>query len=51
MEENKHRNNHKKRSKKKDDTRASSISLFDKERVIFINDEITDNLAKEVIEK
>lgn len=51
MEENKHRNNYKKRSKKKDETRASSISLFDKERVIFINDEITDNLAKEVIEK
>ncbi len=51
MEENKHRNNHRKQNKKKDETKASNINLYDKERIIFINDEITDILAKEVIEK
>ncbi len=54
MEENKYRNKHKKyqkKNKKKEETKASNINLFDKERIIFVNDEITDALAKEVIEK
>ncbi len=57
--ENKYRNkkryNRNKKSKnnknKKKKEEASNINLYDKERIIFINDEITDALAKEVIEK
>jgi len=54
MEENKYRNKykkHQKKNKKKEEIKASNINLYDKERIIFINDEITDTLAKEVIEK
>lgn len=43
--------NKKKKDKRKEEKRASSINLFDNERIIFLNEEITDNLAKEIIEK
>lgn len=56
-EKNKSRHNYKKnykndKSNKKDkEQRASNINLFDKERIIFLNEEITDDLAKTIVEK
>lgn len=56
-EKNKSRHNHKKnykndKSNKRDkEQKASNINLFDKERIIFLNEEITDSLAKTIVEK
>lgn len=56
-EKNKSRHNHKRnykndKSNKRDkEQRASNINLFDKERIIFLNEEITDSLAKTIVEK
>lgn len=51
---NKNRHNYKKKYKndKKDkEQKASSVNLFDKERIIFLNEEVTDSLAQTIVEK
>lgn len=56
-ENNKSRHNYKKKykndkSNKRDkEQKASNVNLFDKERIIFLNEEITDSLAKTIVEK
>lgn len=56
-EKNKSRHNYKKnykndKSNKRDkEQKASNVNLFDKERIIFLNEEITDSLAKTIVEK
>lgn len=56
-ENNKGRHNYKKnykndKSNKRDkEQKASNVNLFDKERIIFLNEEITDSLAKTIVEK
>ncbi len=51
---NKNRHSYKKKYKndKKDkEQKASSVNLFDKERIIFLNEEVTDSLAQTIVEK
>ena len=36
---------------KKEELKPSKLSLFDKERTIFLNTDINDSMAKEIVEK
>ncbi len=52
--ENKNYNKRKKKCKKqnkKEELKPSKLSLFDKERTIFLNTDINDSMAKEIVEK
>ena len=52
--ENKNYNKHKKKcnkQNKKEELKPSKLSLFDKERTIFLNTDINDSMAKEIVEK
>ena len=52
--ENKNYNKCKKKCKKqnkKEELKPSKLSLFDKERTIFLNTDINDSMAKEIVEK